>query len=353
MAERIISADSHMLVRDERVLAHLEERHHEDYRAVMAPTWRPAPVTAKAGGTDDAELRLAAEGRAGEWDPHERLKDMDVDGVDAEVLYTDTAAGARFYKIEGDGCLAVFQAFNSAAIEFASVDRNRLVPVYLLPLHDIEASIKELQRIANEGGRAVQLPLYPTDAGLAPYFDGRYEPLWSAIEEVEMPISLHVVPPGGRGLGRDPTPARGIFQSIPPIFMSQALTEFIVTGTFVRHPKLRVVLVEAGLAWIPYMLDRLDRVSRKSKWQERGMELVEPPSYYWHQNMAATFEEDELGLELRGYIGVDNLFWATDYPHADSTWPESQKVIHEQFRDCTTEEMRKMICVNAERLYHL
>ena len=353
MAERIISADSHMLVQDERVLAHLEKRHHDAYRAVMAPTWRPEPVASRSDGQDPAELRLAAEGRAGEWDPRERLKDMDLDGVDAEVLYTDTAAGARFYKIEGESCLAVFHAFNSAAIEFASVDPDRLVPVYLLPLHDIESSIKEVQRIANEGGRAVQLPLYPTDAGLAPYFDGRYEPLWSAIEEVEMPISLHVVPPGGRGLGRDPTPARGIFQSMPTIFMSQALTEFIVTGTFVRHPKLRVVLVEAGLGWIPYMIDRLDRVSRKSKWKERGMPLEELPSYYWHHNMGATFEEDELGLELKGHIGVDNLFWATDYPHADSTWPESQKVIHEQFASCTTEEMRKMICGNAERLYHL
>jgi predicted TIM-barrel fold metal-dependent hydrolase len=356
MAERIISADSHMLVLDERVLAHLDERYHEAYRGHMAPPLRPAPMGPEA----DAETHrgsagpsLPAEGRPGEWDPHERLKDMDIDGVDAEVLYTDTAAGARFYKITGDACLAVFQAYNSAAIEFASIDPSRLVPVYLLPLHDIEAAIKEVQRIAGEGGRAVQVPLYPTDAGLPAYYDDRYEALWSAIEDIEMPVSLHVVPPSGRGLGRDPTPARGIFQAMPTIFMSQALTELIVTGTFVRHPKLRVVLVEAGLGWIPYMIDRLDRVCRKSMWKERGMTLKEMPSYYWHHNMAATFEEDELGLELRERIGVENLFWATDYPHADSTWPESQKVIHEQFRGCTKEEMRKMICENAARLYHL
>jgi predicted TIM-barrel fold metal-dependent hydrolase len=355
MAERIISADSHMLVRDERVLAHLDERYHEAYRETMAPAWRPAPVEPDDDPTQHggAELTLPAEGRPGEWDPHERLKDMDIDGVDAEVLYTDTAGGARFYKIAGDGCLAVFQAYNSAAIEFASIDPNRLVPVYLLPLHDIESGVKEVQRIAGEGGRAVQLPLYPTDAGLAPYYHDRYEPLWSAIEDIEMPVSLHVVPPSGRGLGRDPTPARGIFQAMPTIFMSQALTELIVTGTFVRHPKLRVVLVEAGLGWIPYMIDRLDRVARKSRWMERGMALKEVPSYYWHHNMAATFEEDELGLELRDRIGVENLFWATDYPHADSTWPESQKVIHEQFQGCTKAEMRKMICENAARLYHL
>ena len=83
---------------------------------------------------------------------------------------------------------------------------------------------------------------------------------------------------------------------MPPILMSQALSEWIVTGTFVRRPRLQVVLVEAGLGWIPYMLDRLDRVAKKSKWKDRGMNLAEPPSYYWHTNMSATFEEDELRI---------------------------------------------------------
>ena len=83
------------------------------------------------------------------------------------------------------------------------------------------------------------------------------------------------------------------------------------------------------------------------------MDLPEPPSSYWHRNMSATFEEDELGLELRHRIGVDNLLWATDYPHPDSTWPESQKVILEQFAGCTEEERDKMVSANAARLYRL
>ena len=199
----------------------------------------------------------------------------------------------------------------------------------------------------------MQLPLYPTDARIPPYYDPIYTPLWSAIEETGIPISLHVCPPGGRGLSADPTPVKGLFQAMPPILMSQALSEWIVTGAFVRHPRLHVVLVEAGLGWIPYMLDRLDRVARKGNWTERGMDLTEPPSYYWFNNMSATFEEDELGLGLRHLIGVDNLLWATDYPHPDSTWPESQKVITEQFAQCRPEEQAKMVSENAARIYHL
>ena len=101
------------------------------------------------------------------------------------------------------------------------------------------------------------------------------------------------------------------------------------------------------------MLDRLDRVGEKSRWAARGMPLEEPASHYWHHNMAATFEEDELGLELRDRIGVDNLLWATDYPHPDSTWPESCAVIAEQFGSCTEDEIRKLVSDNAARLYGL
>jgi predicted TIM-barrel fold metal-dependent hydrolase len=349
MPERIISADSHMLVTDERVMAHLSSAHHEAFRQIQGP---PADTTADPG-SGAAGVRLPAAGRAGEWDPVERLKDMDLDGVDAEVLYTDTAAGSRYYSLPPDDCLAVFKALNTAALEFASVDPKRLLPVYLLPLHDIDAAIAEAERVVGEGGRAVQIPLYPTAAKLKPYYDPSYDPLWSALEACQLPVSLHVVPPTGVGLGRDPTPARGIFQSVPPIFMALPMTELIVSGVFTRHPGLRVIMVESGLAWIPFMLDRLDRVYHKSRWQDRGMPLDELPSHYWYQNMGATFEEDELGLELRHHIGVDNMFWATDYPHPDSTWPESQRVVNEQFATCDEQERNKMICDNAARVYQL
>ena len=348
MARRIISADSHMLIREQDFLAHLPEVHHDVWRQTLR--WPPAAQDPPPANPAEA---LSAAGRPGERDAAERLKDMDFDGVDAEVLYIDNLAGSRFYKLPPETSLAAFQAYNSAAVEFASADPSRLVPVYLLPLADVEASVVELHRLVDQGARAVQLPLYPTDARIPAYYDPQYERLWSAIEETGIPISLHVCPPGGRGLSADPTPAKGLFQAMPPILMSQALSEWIVTGTFVRHPRLQVVLVEAGLGWIPYMLDRLDRVAKKSKWKDRGMNLAEPPSYYWHTNMSATFEEDELGLGLRHLIGVDNLLWATDYPHPDSTWPESQKVIVEQFAECAADERDKMVSDNAARLYRL
>jgi uncharacterized protein len=336
---RILSADSHMLVLDEHVLDHLSARHHEAYLDLKGPHRRPEVSSSQPG-----------DGPAGEWDPKARLADMDLDGVDGEVLYTDTTGGGAFYKLDAEVGMAAVQAFNSAALDFAAADPRRLVVVHLLPLHEIDAAVGELQRIVAEGAKAVQLPLYPTDAGLAPYYDDRYEPLWAAIAEAGVPVSLHVCPPAGRGLGKDPTPARGIFQVMPPILMSQPMVELILTGVFERHPGLRIVMVEAGLSWIPYMLDRLDRVSVKGNWADRGMPAGKP-SDYWYANMAATFEEDELGLSLRERIGVENLLWATDYPHPDSTFPHSQEVLTREFAECTADERDAMTSGNAARLY--
>jgi predicted TIM-barrel fold metal-dependent hydrolase len=370
---RIISADSHVDIQEERVLANLPAKYHDAFRESRlrmlqkmmeqkphkrrkqaADQREETPVTP---GLTPSERPWEAAGRAGAHDPMERLQDMDVDRVEAEILYTDASAGAGFYGMGDDAAtLAAFQAFNSAAAEFASHDPKRLLPVYLVPIHDIAAGVAEVERLAAEGARAMHLPLYPVDLGFAPYWERVYDPLWSAIAETGCVVSQHV---GALEYlidvvaANDPTPVKGIFQSLPPIFMSETLAGWTVSGVLERHPHLRVVLVEAGLGWIPYMLDRLDRMVHRHGWRHFDMPISEVPSFYWHRNMAATFEEDELGIELRDRIGVENLMWATDYPHPDSTWPESQKVIREHFDGVDGDDMRAIVGGNAARLYGL
>ena len=282
---------------------------------------------------------------------------MDVDQVEAEVLYTDVEGGAAFYEMTDDeACLQAFTAWNAAAVEFAADDPKRLLCVYLVPIHNIDGAVAEVNRLAEEGARALQLPLYPVDLGFAPYWDKVYDPLWSAITETGMTISQHVGAPDyllNMVAPNDPTPPKGIFQSLPPIFMAESLANWCVSGVLERFPSLRVVLVEAGLGWLPYMLDRLDRMQERHHWDKFDMPISELPSFYWYRNMGATFEEDELGISMRDRIGVDNLMWATDYPHPDSTWPESQKVIREHFKGLDVDDMRAIVGGNAARLYRL
>lgn len=368
--ERIISADSHVDIRDDAVLGYLPARHHEAYGAAklafLTELLGQKPHKARrrqradqvmdegSGPALHGEQPWEAAGRPGAWDPDERLKDMDLDGVDAEVLYCDVVAGAMFYGMPDGGWLEAFTAFNSAALDFASRAPDRLVPVYLVPIADIDEAVKEVQRLANEGARAIQLPLYPIDLGFAGYWDPVYDPLWAAISEIGLPISQHVGINAGlqEVLANDPTPAKGIFQSLPPIYMAEVVGSWIIGGVFERFPGLKVVLVEAGLGWIPYYLERLDTMKVRHGWDQFGM-LREKPSTYWYQNMAATFEEDTFGVSVRDRLGVDNLMWATDYPHPDSTWPHSREVLRTHFDGVPLDEARRMIGENAARIYNL
>ncbi|MGE3833434.1 MAG: amidohydrolase family protein [Acidimicrobiia bacterium] len=375
MAERIISADSHFEIPVEKIVEYLPEKHkkeYTDYReaklaemmaslagggSAMTPALRNkpagAPVVAAVPKLTD-QLYPAA-GRPGGSDPYERLKDMDIDKVDAEVLYLNFGDVDVFYDLSDEACSAGFEAFTSAALDVAAPDPNRLLPVYPMLLHDIDLAIKEVHRIANQGGRAVMVPAYPTDFNLAPYHDEIYDPLWSALEDLEMPVSQHVnLKKSGREISDwDPTPTKAIMQSLPPIFMAELLGSWVLTGIFDKHPKLNVVLVEAGIGWIPYYLMRLDKMKDRHNWAARGFELPKLPSEYWHSNMAATFEEDSVGMKLLEELGEDNVMWATDYPHPDCTWPVSQDVLVEQFGGLPEATKRKITHGNAARLYHL
>jgi predicted TIM-barrel fold metal-dependent hydrolase len=357
-AERIISADSHVAILDDAVLRQLPAKFHDAYKgAKQAYIMGMMKRLAGEGGKlpiSQTERPWEAAGRPGEYDPKARLEDMNTDAVEAEVLYSDVECGVAFNSMTDGGRVAAFRAFNDAAIEFASADPKRLLIVYLIPIVDVEEAVGEVERLARAGAKAFMLPLYPTDLGLPPYFDPRYDPLWAAISETGIPISQHVG--ANEALWQinryDTTPAKGIFQSLPPVFMAEPLANWIVGGVFVRFPKLRVVLVEAGLGWIPYYLERLDTMKVRHGWDTYDM-LPELPSHYWHQNMMATFEEDTYGVSQRHRLGVDNLMWATDYPHPDSTWPHSQQVLETHFSDVPRDEARQMIGGNVARIYGL
>ncbi len=172
--ERIISADSHVRIADAAVLGHLEKRYHEAYQKarmdyVMRMMQRARPKEAEGGlPISSGERPWEAAGRPGESDADERLKDMDIDHVEAEVLYSDVDAGVGFNGIGDGGRVAAFRAFNNAALDFASADPKRLLIVYLIPIVDIDEAVGEVQRLAREGARALRLPLYPTDLDLPP-----------------------------------------------------------------------------------------------------------------------------------------------------------------------------------------
>ena len=372
---RIISADSHVSIPNELVHPHLPSK----LRAKVAETekaYAEAMLAAKPQKAAQAELKKEraatadpratpnmgkgapwpAAGRPGEYDAEARLKDMDIDGVEAEILYVG-AGGASFMALSPEERVDANRAVNSASSEWASVDPKRLMPVYILPINDIKASVKEVERVVAEHGKAVQVPLLPREQGAPPYWDEYYNPLWEILSDTGLPISQHV---GASTylmndvLPEDPTPFKGILQSLPPIFMSECVADWTVSGVLERWPGLKIVLVEAGIGWIPYFLERLDTMVDNHGWDTFPAKAIsEKPSFYWHRNMAATFEQDLAGIRLLDLLGIENLMWATDYPHPDSTWPRSQEILQNHFKDLPKDDVEAIASGNVSRIYHL
>ena len=292
-------------------------------------------------------------GRKGHTDPHARLADMDADGVDASSTYCEVSAFRYLYMLER-GAPEATRAFNTALSEFASVDPKRLVVSYQIPIHDIPTAVREVQWVAKEGGRSLQLPVFPSELGLPDYWDERYDPLWAAIEETGLPICCHIgLNTSLEGLAkRDPTPQKGIFVPMVALSAAEALGMFIMGGVFERFPKLKVVYVEPGLGWVSWWLYIVDDLKARQGYDFPA--ISELPSHYFHRNVFLTFIDEPDALQhARDRLGIENIMWSSDYPHPVSSWPKSRPIVEKMFANATPKERELVLSANAARVWGL
>jgi len=218
------------------------------------------------------------------------------------------------------------------------------------------ASNEEMKRIAKAGLRGFHIDPFPDERGGKPLWDAAYEPFWSLVAETGLPMSFHIVGPRKLNVTEtfmNPTPGiKETFIAIAPISICETVSTLIFTGILARHPSLRFVLVECGIGWIPYFLERMDQTFNKHRFWTKSI-LTEKPSAYWYRQGYATFIQDLAGVAERHRAGLKNIMWSTDYPHSDSTWPKSQEAIVEHFRDVPANERAMVTGGNASALYGL
>ena len=205
------------------------------------------------------------------------------------------------------------------------------------------------------GLHGVILPLYPrTD----PLNSDIYDPLWAVVQDLELPVHVHVAvgdPRLSKPLGNDNPHIHGAYPAaMNDNFMGtyEALSKVIFGGMLERFPRLKFVLVESRIGWLPFFLERSDNVFQRHRhWSK--LQLKEPPSFYFHRQVYATFIEDRAGIEARHRIGVDNIMWSSDYPHTDTTWPNSRNYIEDTFQGVNEQDRHKLLVGNAAKLYKL
>lgn len=368
----VVSADSHMTepadlwtdrldtrLRDRapRVIENPSgERPRYLFSAEGAP---PFPVAGGfAAGRSGRELQEIMDhgyeaARPSGWDPVERLKDQDLDGVDAEVLYP-TLGMTLFAMTDGDLQRSCFAVYNKWLAEFCSHDPKRLYGIGLISLEDVGAAVRDLDAVAKLGMRGAMIWGSPPPE--RPYDHRSYDHFWNAAAELELPVSLHII--AGRGgtstsvanaIGDAPSIHPGVWYMTVIHEIQASIAHLVLGGVLERYPKLRIVSAENDTGWLPHFNYRMDHVFDKYGVNWEG--VPERPSHYVRRQVYATFQDDPVGPATHEIFGADNYMWASDFPHSDSTFPESRAWIEKNFAGVPEAVRRKIVHDNAVGLY--
>lgn len=318
------------------------------------------PMGAVARNRDKAYAAVA-EGRkrydtdADDWNPDKRVEYARLDGVDAEVLYPNYTM--RVLAIPDVALqLAVCRAYNDWLADFCSAHPQELLGIAVVSASDVDWAIQECRRAKEKGLVGVLLPQDTPDGSR--YSAPEWDPLWATLAELQMPVSLHIIASGhaSANWAKDETGEENaaVGYAVLPVRMARAFGTFILEGVFDRHPDLRLVSAENELSWAANFIHRLDWGYHRQRMAGDAMvTCTRLPSEYWRENCYLTFIDDLPGVMLREFIGVDRIMWSSDFPHLDSSWPESQQFLNKHLAGVPADEARLMVAGNCVRLYNL
>jgi predicted TIM-barrel fold metal-dependent hydrolase len=362
-AMRVVSADSHLnpppdiwaeyLAPEFRDRAPVIESTDEGDFQIFEGKRRPMVGLTAAAGRKPEEYTLTVrrftDVRAGGWSPGPRIEDMDIDGVDAEVLYG--TLGDPLQSSDPRLTRASYTAYNDWLADFCAFSPNRLIGIAYIPCNDVDDAIAEIRHAAGKGLRGAMIPHVPPDG--TTWGDDKWLPLWQTLVEIDWPASFHV---GGSSLAGsgDYKSTAGYFNSMVATKLQMPLTlgAIVMSGLLERLPELKLVSVEGQIGWIPFWKYYLDHAYQKHRWH-KDLHFAEVPSFYIERQCFYTFMEDPPGIEARHACGVDRIMWSSDYPHSETTWPNSHKIIDETMAGVPEAELTRIVRDNCVELYHL
>lgn len=345
---------------------YIEEGDEHDW-IVFEGNRRPVRLIANMAGKEGKDYKMF--GKRSEmrqvWLPEVRLEDMDTDGMDAAVMFGGGPLGTK----NQDLYIASFDAYNRWVWDYAGRDRKRLVPVGYVPMRDVKETVAMIKDLAKLGFKTVNIPAFPQAKegqqlggfsaqanaltgnadGDRSYADPEFDLLWQTVCDLDITVTMHL---GGR------IPRFGNKEHfLPDLVMSKtAMAEpvaiLIYRGVFQRFPSLRLAIVESGVGWMSWMAEYMDRTwERQRFWTDSP--LTEKPSYFMDNNVYGSFIHDRVGVLNRNMPGGKNIMWSSDYPHSETTFPHSLKVINRDFEGIPDADINEIVCKRAERLYGL
>ncbi len=333
-AELIISADSHVMEPHDLWLERLPDGLKDQAPRFAEPKRGP--------GFDH---------HPGGADPHARVKEMAVDGVSAEVLYP-TLGLRLFGQDSAELQEACFRIYNDWLIDYCSVNNDRLLGIPCLSMYDVDHGIEELERSRKSGlsgGLIWQAP-HPD----LPFTSSHYDRLWAAAQDLDTPISLHILTGHNYTKFIDSTTGIDVVRHAVNTKLGETITalfDLIFTGVLERYPKLKIVIVESEIGWMPFYFQQWDYYYRRF---HKSVDLTiprEPSEYLKRGQIWASFFNDSVGGKSLSFWGEDTCMWSSDFPHPNSTWPNSLKVIERDLGYLPAAARAKIVRENVVRLY--
>jgi predicted TIM-barrel fold metal-dependent hydrolase len=352
----IITADSHAGGSHAQYREHLESRFHEDFDA-----WRNKYKNPFKDLKDDRRTR--------NWDSEQRWREMEGDGVVAEVIFPNTVPPffpnfvlfAQPPKPEDyEHRLAGIRAHNRWLVDFVAEAPTRRAGIGQIFLNDIDDAIADVRWIHEHGLRGgILLPnLAPDVTWVRPLYDPEYDRLWKVIEDLGVPVNVH----GGTG-----APSYGTYPVSMLLYINEVgfysqrpLVQFLLSGVFERFPRLKFVITETGSAWVPGLLKQLDTISARIRDTGATGEIrynrdiilpLLPTEYFRRQcymGISQPQPEDAAVLDLYGHA---HFMWGSDYPHDEGTYPFTREHLRQVFSDRTETVMHDLLTNNAAKLY--
>jgi predicted TIM-barrel fold metal-dependent hydrolase len=316
----------------------------------------PSSLRERAPSYDHLRETNVSQAHPGGNDPRERVKEMTVDGVSGEVLYPTIAMDQFGIK---DAALqeACFRVYNDWLIEYCNAGPKALYGIACISLYQIDNAIREMERAKKAGMRGVLIWQIPPAA--LSFASDHYERFWAAAQDLDMPVSLHILTGEPYGPGELVTrfanaPGLEILReavNTKLLYVTNALLDIVGSGVLERFPRLKIVLVENEVSWLPFVLSQWDKYSARGGRFATAMKLL--PSEYFKRQVYATFFNDAPIRTLLQDWGFDNCMWSNDFPHPNSTWPHSRDVIARDLGHLSPALRKKLVSENAVRLYNL
>ncbi|TYK44431.1 amidohydrolase family protein [Actinomadura decatromicini] len=269
--------------------------------------------------------------RPGCWKQADRLADMDANHMEASLCFPNTLprfCGQAFMERDDkELALLCVRAYNDWMIDewCAGPARGRLIPLSMVPLWDAELAAEEVRRCAAKGSHAVTFSENPHPLGLPSIHSGVWDPFFAACEETGTVVCLHI---GSSSSMPGTSPDAPFIISSTLTFQNAmgSMLDFVFSGTLARFPNLTLAYSEGQVGWMPYVMERADKLWHERSDNSFGTDLPEPPTSYIRGRVYGCIFDDETGLANRDVIGMDQICFETDYPHADSTYPDSADV---------------------------